>query len=60
MSRRLRTGIAYIVRRFRVDSDLASVRDAAALEKLPEAERAEWKKLWADVQTLLDKTATKK
>ncbi|HVS35086.1 MAG TPA: hypothetical protein VMS17_05855 [Gemmataceae bacterium] len=35
------------------DSDLAGVRDAAALEKLPEAERADWKKPWADVNALL-------
>jgi hypothetical protein len=32
------------------DADLAGVRDAAALVRLPEAERAEWKKLWADVE----------
>jgi ElaB/YqjD/DUF883 family membrane-anchored ribosome-binding protein len=38
------------------DSDLASVRDAAALEKLPESERAEWKKLWAEVEELLKKS----
>jgi tetratricopeptide (TPR) repeat protein/serine/threonine protein kinase len=37
-------------------SGLASVRDAAVLDKLPEAERAEWKKLWADVAELLKKS----
>jgi hypothetical protein len=37
------------------DADLAGVRDAAALEALPEGERAEWKKLWADVAGLLKK-----
>jgi hypothetical protein len=37
------------------DTDLAGVRDQAALAKLPEAERAEWKKLWADVAKLLEK-----
>jgi serine/threonine protein kinase/Flp pilus assembly protein TadD len=31
------------------DSDLAGVRDDAALAKLPEAERAEWAQFWADV-----------
>jgi tetratricopeptide (TPR) repeat protein len=36
------------------DSDLAGVRDAAALAKLPEAERAEWKKLWGDLAALLE------
>jgi hypothetical protein len=38
------------------DRELAGVRDAAALDKLPEAERAEWKKLWAEVGGLLEKT----
>ena len=42
------------------DSDLVSVRDAAALDNLPEAERAEWKKLWADVAELLKKAESKK
>jgi Flp pilus assembly protein TadD len=37
------------------DTDLAGVRDDAALEKLPEGERAEWKKLWAEVAALLKK-----
>jgi hypothetical protein len=31
------------------------VRDAAALAALPEAERADWQGLWADVQALLEK-----
>jgi tetratricopeptide (TPR) repeat protein len=37
------------------DSDLAGLRDAAALAKLPAAERAAWEALWADVATLLKK-----
>jgi serine/threonine-protein kinase len=37
------------------DPDLAGLRDAAALAKLPEAERAEWNKLWADVEATLKK-----
>ena len=32
---------------------LADVRDGAALAKLPEAEREEWQRLWADVSALL-------
>jgi tetratricopeptide (TPR) repeat protein len=39
------------------DSDLAGVRDAAALEKLPEAEHTEWNKLWADVDATVKKAA---
>jgi tetratricopeptide (TPR) repeat protein len=34
------------------DSDLAGVRDRAAVDKLPESERDAWKKLWADVEAL--------
>jgi serine/threonine protein kinase/tetratricopeptide (TPR) repeat protein len=38
------------------DSDFAGVRDAAALAKLPEAERIAWQKFWADVAELLKRT----
>ena len=38
---------------WKVDPDLAGVRDAAALAKLPEAERKEWRTLWAEVDRLL-------
>jgi hypothetical protein len=38
------------------DTDFDGVRDAAALAKLPDAERAQWQKLWADVAALLQKT----
>jgi len=48
------------LRHWQEDSDLAGVRDAVALEKLPESERAEWKKLWADVEELLKKVEPKK
>jgi serine/threonine-protein kinase len=41
--------------RWRQDGALAGVRDAAALANLPQAERAEWQKLWADVAALLKK-----
>jgi hypothetical protein len=37
------------------DTDLAGVRDAAALAKLPAAERAVWQKLWAEVAATLAK-----
>jgi serine/threonine-protein kinase len=42
------------------DTDLASVRDAAALAKLPEAEREAWRQLWTDVAVLLGKTGPEK
>jgi tetratricopeptide (TPR) repeat protein/tRNA A-37 threonylcarbamoyl transferase component Bud32 len=41
------------------DSDLAPLRNAAALVKLPPDERAAWAKLWNDVQTLQAEAAQK-
>jgi serine/threonine-protein kinase len=35
------------------DPALAAVRDGAALTKLPDAEREQWQRLWADVAALL-------
>jgi tetratricopeptide (TPR) repeat protein len=35
------------------DKDLTGVRDAGALAKLPEEERADWRRFWADVDDLL-------
>jgi serine/threonine-protein kinase len=39
------------------DPDLAPVREAKALEKLPAAERDAWRKLWADLDVVLGKLA---
>ena len=41
------------LQRWQEDADLAAVRDADALEKLPEAERQMWGKMWTDVGALL-------
>jgi serine/threonine protein kinase/Flp pilus assembly protein TadD len=41
------------------DKDLAGVRDPAALAELPEDERREWQKLWADVTDTLARAAEK-
>jgi hypothetical protein len=35
------------------DPTLASVHDPAARAKLPDAEREQWRRLWADVEALL-------
>jgi hypothetical protein len=40
------------------DADLAGIRDANALAKLPETERENWRKLWADVDALRIRAAT--
>ena len=50
-----RAAIAQILQHGQVDADLASVRDADALAKLPEAEQKPWQMLWADVDALLAK-----
>jgi tetratricopeptide (TPR) repeat protein len=50
-----RPAVAQQLRHWREDSDLAGVRDGPALAGLPEAERAEWKALWADVEKTLAK-----
>jgi tetratricopeptide (TPR) repeat protein len=41
------------------DSDLAAIRDADALAKLPEAERQACQSLWADVEALLKRAQGK-
>jgi tetratricopeptide (TPR) repeat protein len=38
---------------WRQHAELASVRDRKALARLPEAERAEWQRLWTEVDALL-------
>jgi tetratricopeptide (TPR) repeat protein/tRNA A-37 threonylcarbamoyl transferase component Bud32 len=45
----LRAGVARRLSRWRVDPDLASIRDEPALSTLPEAERSSLRKLWDDV-----------
>ena len=41
------------LQRWKADADLAGVRNADGLAKLPEPERAEWRALWDDVDALL-------
>jgi hypothetical protein len=40
---------------WKTDTDLALIRDEKSLSKLPEAERQEWRALWADVNQLITK-----
>jgi len=44
---------------WQIDPDLAGIRDADALEKFPEAERKDWRNLWAEVGALLGKARAK-
>ncbi len=48
--------IAHTLNYWKMDPDLASVRDEKELAKLPKAERKEWQTLWANVNALLSKT----
>jgi serine/threonine-protein kinase len=50
-----RQAIAPTLRHWQEDTDLAGVRDEAALAKLPGDEREAWKSLWAKVDGLLAK-----
>ena len=49
---RLHDGIVRQMQRWQDDPDLAGVRGADALGQLPAAERADWQKLWKDVEDL--------
>jgi hypothetical protein len=45
----------HLLRLWQQDNDLAGIRDATALDKLPAEERTACEKLWADVAALLKK-----
>ncbi len=47
--------IVQTLKHWQGDTDLAAVRDDKAIEALPEADRAAWRALWADVSALLEK-----
>ena len=52
--------VASTLEHWKEDSDLAGIRDAAALAKLPQEERAACKQLWGDVDRLLSKVGDRK
>jgi Tfp pilus assembly protein PilF len=45
--------VAQTLQHWKVDPDLAGVRDAEALARLPESERVAWRSLWSEVDALL-------
>jgi serine/threonine-protein kinase len=55
-----RTSIAQALRHWKQQSDLAGIRDDEALARLPQAERKAWQALWADVDSLLNRSTTQK
>jgi hypothetical protein len=48
------------LRLWQQDADLSSVRTCEALDQLADAERADWRQFWADVEQLLRKVAVRK
>jgi tetratricopeptide (TPR) repeat protein len=51
--------IQQLLAHWRSDPELASVRDEAALERLPDGERDAWRALWRDVDELAARLAKK-
>jgi len=54
---KIRPVVLKTMQHWQQDKDFAGVRDSAALTKLPEAERQEWQKLWAEVDQLRQEAA---
>jgi hypothetical protein len=54
-----RTMIGRRLAHWQKDNDLAGLRGKDAIDKLPEAEREPWHKLWADVAAVLQRTQQK-
>jgi hypothetical protein len=54
----LKAAIAPTLRHWKADTDLAGLREADALAKLPEAERKDWQALWANDDALLARAQT--
>ena len=52
--------VAPTLSRWKVDTDLAGIRDAKELARLPDEERAAFQKLWNDVDQLLARAAGSK
>jgi hypothetical protein len=51
----LRPVVQQTLQTWLAETDFTRVRDSVALAKLPEAERQDWQKLWAEVQELFAK-----
>jgi hypothetical protein len=55
-----RRAVQETLRRWQTDPDLAGVRDAGALTRLPEGERAPWVQFWEEVAARLRKAGEAK
>ena len=47
--------VQHTLKTWKTDPRLQGLRDPAALEKLPSAERSEWQRLWGDVEAALER-----
>ena len=56
---KLRAVVQQTMQHWLGDTDFAGVRGPKALANLPEAERQDWQKLWADVKELFAKAGGK-
>ena len=52
-----RQAIVQTLDHWKQDADLAGIREAEALAKLPAEEQKAWRTLWSDVESLLKRTA---
>jgi serine/threonine-protein kinase len=50
-----RAAVVEALKHWKHDPDLAGIRDAEALSRIPETERKAWQALWADVEALLER-----
>jgi tetratricopeptide (TPR) repeat protein len=55
-----REALKQTLQAWQTDTDLASVRDKAALGKFPEAQRAAWQQFWTEVEALRQKVSPSK
>ena len=55
-----RAKVQQALARWRSDPDLAGLCDPEALDRLPEAERQEWRLLWSDLDALLERAQASK
>jgi eukaryotic-like serine/threonine-protein kinase len=54
-----RVAVSQTLQHWKADTDLAGLRDEAALAKLPDEERKAWQVLWGEVDGALRKAMTK-
>ena len=51
----IRPAVVQTLNHWKQDKDLAAIRDAGPLSRIPEAERKEWQALWSEVEMVLDR-----